>query len=107
MGSPWGALTGLATIPPAQPKRRGNLAPPSTEPTLAVECWAELGTGGVNRRDAIPTQSSPELAVAGPELDWDQRRMAVDGAIVPLRPPVVKLIFVNLSGKDFGSELTA
>lgn len=32
--------------------------------------------------------------------------MAVDGAIVPPDPPVVKLIFVNLSGEDFGSELT-
>lgn len=102
MGSPWGALTGLATIPPAQPKRRGNLAPPSTEPTLAVAALeAQLGTGGVNRRDAIPTQSSPELAVAGPELDWNQRRMAVDGAIVPPDPPVVKLIFVNLSRREF------
>ena len=50
---------------------------------------------------SVPTQSSPGLAVAGPELDWDQRRMAVDGAIVPPDPPVVKLIFVNLSGQGF------
>ena len=50
---------------------------------------------------SVPTQSSPGLAVAGPELDWDQRRMAVDGAIVPPDPPVVKLIFVNLSGRGF------
>ena len=47
------------------------------------------------------SRPSPELAVAGPELDWDQRRMAVDGAIVPPDPPVVKLIFVNLSGRGF------